>query len=75
MYTVKTAGLVVLAHDAKALADRSDVSESDRVSLLAAHETLISASSLILRHEEAQVPIAISDHVNFVTECLRKYGT
>lgn len=75
MYTVKTAGLVVLAHDAKALADRSDVSESDRVSLLAAHETLISASSLILRHEEAQVPLAISEHANFVTKCLRKYGS
>lgn len=72
MFMVKTLGIVSLAHDAKALSDKLKKSNPDLASKLDdAHETLVAVSALILRHEEAQVPLNTAEVVSFVTESLR----
>lgn len=70
-YKINTLGMISLAHEAAALADslQYSASEVDTVQRLRdAHDTLISASALVLRHAEAEVPLAIADVVMFITD-------
>jgi len=74
MLTVRTLGVVSLAHDAKTLSEKLRKKKPKLAEQLDnAHETLVAAGALILRHEEASVPMKVAEAISFVSDTLRDH--
>ena len=72
-FTVKTLGVVSIAQDGFAAAERcrkKDPRRARRLRNLA--ETLLSAAVVVLRHEEAKVPQEVLEAISELTSELRK---
>ena len=71
--TVRTAGIVVIAHDGFAEAARCrkrNPARARKMENLA--ETLIAAAAVILRHEEALVPMEVVNAISELTGMLAR---
>lgn len=69
VFTVKTIGLIVFAHDGFAEAERCRKrapARAERLDNMA--ESLIAVAAVILRHEEAQVPLEVADMIAGIKE-------
>ena len=69
VFTVKTIGLIVMAHDGFAEAERCRKRAPARARRLEnMAESLIAVAAVILRHEEARVPLEVADMVTGIRE-------